>query len=225
MKWTMTSGAWLGGGPEADVVLSCRARLARNVAGFPFVGHSSDTQRSEVYQIAKRILTTTAADPSMFWVDLRESTRHERELLVERHLISRHHARAKSPRAVAISHDESMSVMVNEEDHFRMQVLAPGLQLQSALDRVNRSEGDASRFISIYEEYRNAPDVTRQRLYLETMQQLLPQLGSKLFLDEDAEGVLPLLPLDTLQQVLPNGNGGGGAGGDHAGPADPRAAA
>ncbi|MCH7826223.1 MAG: FtsH protease activity modulator HflK [Acidobacteria bacterium] len=83
-----------------------------------------------------------------------------------------------------------------------------------ALDRVNRSEGDASRFVSIYEEYRRAPDVTRQRLYLETMQRVLPLFGGKLFIDEDARGVLPLLPLDTLRQVLPNGGRAGGPGGD-----------
>ncbi len=82
-----------------------------------------------------------------------------------------------------------------------------------ALDRVNSSEGDASRFISIYEQYRLAPDVTRQRLYLETMQKVLPLLGGKLFIDEDAQGVLPLLPLDTLRQVLPTGGGPGGDGG------------
>ena len=86
-----------------------------------------------------------------------------------------------------------------------------------ALDRVNSSEGDASRFISIYQEYRLAPDVTRQRLYLETMQKVLPLLGGKLFIDEDAQGVLPLLPLDTLRQVLPNGGGAGGPGGNGGG--------
>lgn len=70
-----------------------------------------------------------------------------------------------------------------------------------ALDRVNRSEGDATRFIAIYEEYRRAPEVTRQRLYLETMQEVLPRLGGKLFIDEDAQGVLPLLPLDTMRAL------------------------
>ena len=74
-----------------------------------------------------------------------------------------------------------------------------------ALDRINRAEGDASRFVSIYDQYRRAPNVTRQRLYLETMQSVLPKLGGKLFIDEDAQGVLPLLPLDTLRQFIPEG--------------------
>ena len=76
-----------------------------------------------------------------------------------------------------------------------------------ALDRINRAEGDASRFVSIYDQYRLAPNVTRQRLYLETMQNVLPKLGGKLFIDEDAQGVLPLLPLDTLRQFIPEGGG------------------
>ncbi len=81
-----------------------------------------------------------------------------------------------------------------------------------ALDRVNRSEGDAARFKALYEEYRQAPDVTRQRLYLETMQNLLPRLGGKLFIDEDAQGVLPLLPLESLQRLAPGSGGGPGGG-------------
>ena len=71
-----------------------------------------------------------------------------------------------------------------------------------ALDRVNRAEGDAARFSSVYEAYRQAPDVTRRRLYLETMQRVLPKVGGKLFLAEDANGVVPLFSLDTLRQTV-----------------------
>jgi len=65
-----------------------------------------------------------------------------------------------------------------------------------ALDRTNRAEGDAARFTAIYTEYRLAPEVTRQRLYLETMQRVLPNVGRKLYIDKDTTGVLPLLSLD-----------------------------
>lgn len=81
------------------------------------------------------------------------------------------------------------------------------------LNRVNRAEGDASRFIAVFEQYRLAPEVTRQRLYLETMQTVLPRLGGKLFLDEDAQGVLPLLPLESMQRLVPSGGGGAPGGG------------
>jgi len=65
-----------------------------------------------------------------------------------------------------------------------------------ALERVNHAEGDARRFEEIYEEYKKAPEVTRRRMYLETMGQLLPTLGRKLILDDKAKGILPLLQFD-----------------------------
>jgi membrane protease subunit HflK len=65
-----------------------------------------------------------------------------------------------------------------------------------ALQRVNSAEGDASRFDALYEEYRKAPAVTRKRIYLETMGQLLPKLGRKVLLDDKTRGLLPLLQLD-----------------------------
>ena len=67
-----------------------------------------------------------------------------------------------------------------------------------ALDRVNRSQGDAVRFTTLYDAYRRAPNVTRQRMYLETMQRILPNVGRKLYVDKDTTGVLPLLSLDAL---------------------------
>lgn len=73
------------------------------------------------------------------------------------------------------------------------------LQAQGyALDRVNRAQGDSARFKSVYESYRKAPEVTRRRMYLETMGRVLPNLGGKVFLDKDAKGILPLLPLQQL---------------------------
>jgi len=65
-----------------------------------------------------------------------------------------------------------------------------------ALDRVNRAEGDSARFTAVHSAYIRAPQVTRKRLYLETMQRILPKVGRKLFIDEDTTGVLPLLSLD-----------------------------
>jgi membrane protease subunit HflK len=64
-----------------------------------------------------------------------------------------------------------------------------------ALDRVNRAKGDASRFLSLYAEYSKARDVTRRRLYLETLKDVFPKLGHKYIIDEDQKNVLPLLNL------------------------------
>ncbi len=110
--------------------------------------------------------------------------------------------------------EQQRDQLINEAQTLYNQVIprARGEALQAilqaegyALDRVNRAEGDAARFKALYEEYRRAPEVTRQRLYLEMMQQLLPKLGGKLYIDEDAQGVLPLLPLESLQRIVPGG--------------------
>ncbi|MFC1813090.1 FtsH protease activity modulator HflK, partial [Thermodesulfobacteriota bacterium] len=64
-----------------------------------------------------------------------------------------------------------------------------------ALDRVNRAEGDAARFVALYNEYAKAKDVTRRRLYLETLKDLFPKLGEKYIIDADQNNLLPLLNL------------------------------
>ena len=71
-----------------------------------------------------------------------------------------------------------------------------------SLNRVNRAEGESARFESVYEAYQRSPNVTRQRLHLETMGRVLPRMGSKVFLDPGAPGVVPLLSLDTLRPAL-----------------------
>jgi membrane protease subunit HflK len=70
-----------------------------------------------------------------------------------------------------------------------------------AVDRVNRAKGDAQRFIALEEQYRKSPEVTRTRLYLETMSVALPNAGKKLIFDEKAKGILPMFPLGSVQEV------------------------
>jgi membrane protease subunit HflK len=72
-----------------------------------------------------------------------------------------------------------------------------------ALKRVNESTGDAGRFKAVFSEYGKAPEVTRQRLYLETMTEILPKLGNKVILDEAASNVLPFLPLNPGTPAAP----------------------
>jgi len=137
MKFT-TPSPWLSDdGPDADVVMSCRVRLARNIVGFPFVGRADDAQRLEILRITEQVLLSLELAEGMFWVDLTQSPTRDRQLLMERHLISRNLAEADFPRAVAVSGDECLSIMVNEEDHLRMQALGPGLDLDSLANRIN----------------------------------------------------------------------------------------
>jgi len=79
------------------------------------------------------------------------------------------------------------------------------IQLAEAysLNRVNRATGEADRFNSLYEAYIKAPEVTKKRIYLETMERVLPRLDNKIILDEKGNNILPLLNLGTTQKVAP----------------------
>ena len=81
-----------------------------------------------------------------------------------------------------------------------------------ALERVNSAEGDATRFKAVYEAYRRAPEVTRRRLYLESMQRVLPQMGTKVFTDKGTTTVIPILPPDALKALIPTAAGRPGGG-------------
>src|SRR4051812_31415540 len=138
---TSRAGEWLrGNGPMSEVVISSRIRLARNVAGHNFLSRCSRAQRNS---LETKIRTALLAETDqfakgLFYVDLADAPEIDRQLLVERHLISKPHATAEGARGVAVGEEESVSVMVNEEDHLRIQVLKSGLQLEEAWEQINQ---------------------------------------------------------------------------------------
>lgn len=125
-------------GPDADVVISSRIRLARNIGGFPFVARATDPQRRQIVELVHRAAHSTGDGGSLNWLMMAQTTPHHRQLLVERHLISRNFAAVDIPRAVGIDEHESLAVMVNEEDHLRIQALLPGFDLARAMERASR---------------------------------------------------------------------------------------
>jgi protein arginine kinase len=134
------AGEWLrGSGPHSEVVISSRARLARNLAGFPFVGRASRRQRQEVVDRCREQVMSGRLPGNVLWVPLQDSSELDRQLLVERHLISRQHAQGgpDQPRAVGVGAEETFAIMVNEEDHLRIQVLFPAFQLGEAWSLAN----------------------------------------------------------------------------------------
>jgi len=132
-------GPWLQpSGPNADVVISSRIRLARNVAGFPFLSKVSDRQRSQLADLIRSNVSGRALGGRWNYLDLDQVPELDQQFLVERHLISRQLMESTGMRGVSISTNESASVMVNEEDHLRIQVLRGGLQLDEVWDEINR---------------------------------------------------------------------------------------
>ena len=136
---TETSGEWLrGSGPESDVVVSSRLRLARNLAQFPFPVRAGHTLKAEVADLLRETLTDLDAAPTLHYFDVDDLSDLDRHLLFERQLVSRELADGDGPRGVAVSRDQSVSVMVNEEDHLRIQVLASGFAVGDAWDKADR---------------------------------------------------------------------------------------
>jgi protein arginine kinase len=136
---TNTSGEWLrGAGAEADIVISSRVRLARNLADYPFVSRATTQDLARIEKTLHERADRLASDRELLYLDLSKLDKVDRQLLVERHLISREHAEGHAARAVAVDSQEKFSLMINEEDHLRIQVMHSGLELLSAWEQVNR---------------------------------------------------------------------------------------
>jgi protein arginine kinase len=142
MKLTDLSGTiseWLSGsGPMSEVVLSSRIRLARNLAGHKFVSRCSAGEKTQILESLREVLLSIDVGDERFYVGIDQASDLTRDFLVERHLISRHHALGKGPRGAVIARHEFFTGMINEEDHLRMQVLKSGCQVSRCADLINR---------------------------------------------------------------------------------------
>jgi protein arginine kinase len=146
---TFHDGEWLrGAGPESDIVISSRIRLARNLADFPFISRATDQDRIDIQTELKEAVLGIQEDGEVLYVNVADLSGVDRLFLVERQLISREHADSRGARAVAIDAHEKFSVMINEEDHLRMQVMQSGLDLNNAWERVNQIDDRIERKVT-----------------------------------------------------------------------------
>ncbi|QEL14372.1 protein arginine kinase [Limnoglobus roseus] len=127
-------GEWLrGNGPESDIVISTRIRLARNLAGSPFSNRASAAQKAETEARIRDAIAKLDLPHKLDYVDVSKLTPIDRQFLIERQLMSRELGSVlEGPRGVAFDERESVSVMVNEEDHLRLQVMRSGVALEEA---------------------------------------------------------------------------------------------
>lgn len=133
------SGEWLrGAGPQQEIVISTRVRLARNVSGFFFLSRADADSRREIAETLSAAVQRARGLENLIHLDVEQLDELDRALLVERHLISRQHAEGAGARRVAFLPDESASIMINEEDHLRLQVIRCGLQLDECWEHVSR---------------------------------------------------------------------------------------
>lgn len=135
---TKRSGEWLrGSGPESDIVISSRIRLARNLADFPFISKATEMDRAEIEKVLRDRVAEIQEEGNLTYLDVNELGGLDRQFLVERQLISREHAESEGARGVAIDPGERVSLMINEEDHLRIQVMHSGFDLENAWNRID----------------------------------------------------------------------------------------
>jgi protein arginine kinase len=141
--------AWLTlGEPHSPVVVSSRVRLARNIQGAAFPGWAGDEECKHIWQ---RLEEHVRACPSMqacASAEMSGLSMLDKLILFERHLISREHAARKEGSGIILREDEVLSVMVNEEDHLRLQCMRSGMDLRGTWELVNRLDSEIEEFES-----------------------------------------------------------------------------
>jgi protein arginine kinase len=129
-------------GGKCAVVLMTRLRLARNLTGHPFPGWAKEAQRSAILAACTNAIAALPQMKKGFAVAISEISDLEKQILVERHLISRELTAGKAGAGLVISKDQSQIVMINEEDHLRIQVLRAGYQLKKVWSTINQLDSD-----------------------------------------------------------------------------------
>ena len=148
-RLTRQCGEWLrGSGPESDIVISSRIRLARNLADYPFIRRCTEHDRTAIEKAIRDRMATSDRLKDLVYLNVDGLETVDRQFLVERQLISRELAESEGARSVAIDNHEKFSLMVNEEDHLRIQLMKSGLDLENAWKHINEIDDAVEELIA-----------------------------------------------------------------------------
>jgi len=125
-------------GPNDRIVMSSRVRLARNLRGASFPGWAKKPERVKILETVQPAVSSLPEMADSFAEAMDNFTALDKQILVERHLISREHAAKNVGSGLVLNRAETFSVMINEEDHLRMQALRPGFQIREAWTAIDR---------------------------------------------------------------------------------------
>jgi protein arginine kinase len=135
-------GAWLAPGHETGIVISSRIRLARNIKNAAFPGWAGEDECDQVWKRLRPSLEALKSLQPPLSVGMDELDELGRQILFERHLISREHAEKGRGSGLILRRDEGLSIMVNEEDHLRLQAMKPGLDLKGIWAAINAMDSE-----------------------------------------------------------------------------------
>jgi len=142
------TGEWLKGeGPNADIVISSRVRLARNIKGYPFYHWSGKKEREEVLSVVKNGIGKLKYMKGSLFVKMADIDEIDLQFLVERHLMSREHAVKDGSRALAVDDREIISIMINEEDHIRAHAIQASFNLMDTWRVLSALESDLENYM------------------------------------------------------------------------------
>jgi len=137
---------WLKGtGPNSDIVISSRIRLARNLESFPFPHWANKEQQEGIVRIIEKARNDIGYLKEAVYFKLEELDNIDRQFLVERHLMSIEHSQKVESKGILFDKEEVLSIMINEEDHLRMQVMQSGFNLFEAWNIVNRIDDSLAK--------------------------------------------------------------------------------
>src|SRR5947208_16683206 len=132
-------------GPHDRIVMSSRVRLARNLKEAPFPGWAKKPERIRVLELIRPVVAALPDMKESFSEAMDSLSPLDKQILVERHLISREHAAKSAGSGLVLNREETLCVMINEEDHLRMQALRPGLQLRQAWTAIDQADSALER--------------------------------------------------------------------------------
>ena len=124
----------------ADIVMSSRVRLARNLIHYPFPSMANEKNKIEIEEKIINVFSNVQTNDPLYLFQLQNLTDVERDFLMERHVLSQEHAHGDGCRSLVIGTEEKFSLMINEEDHIRLQVLYPSLDLVSCWKLANEMD-------------------------------------------------------------------------------------
>jgi protein arginine kinase len=127
-------------GPHDRIVMSSRVRLARNLKDAAFPGWAKKLERIRVLELLRSAIEALPEMKGAFSGTMDSLSSLDKQILVERHLISREHAAKSAGSGLVLNREETLCVMINEEDHLRMQALRPGLQLRQAWAAIDQAD-------------------------------------------------------------------------------------
>jgi len=137
---------WMAGGQgDHDAVLTSRIRFARNLRSHPFPGWAKRAERAAALSLMRPAVEALPAMKDAFSQELGSLNSVQKQVLVERHLISREHAARGDGSAAVIERRQTFSLMLNEEDHLRMQAIRPGLQLTAAFEALSELDSELEK--------------------------------------------------------------------------------